>query len=98
MKIFFLFALLFCTTYRIIQVNGNGNDYITLPDLHEGMIIASNNGKALFLYKNGKKHSFPDFHTFTAMGFNGAAIKKMKSEDLSKVPKGPDDSEKHPKG
>jgi hypothetical protein len=52
------------------------------------MVLASPNGKALYLYQNHQLRPFPDFHTFTAMGFNAAEIKKMRSDIISKLPKG----------
>ena len=83
----FTFLLVLIGLFINCLVYGNRHgDFVEEPV--EGMVIATTNGKALFLYKQGKKHPFPDFHTITAMGFNGADIKKMKPEFLQKIPKG----------
>jgi len=83
-----LFYLITIFLFLLIGVIGNrqhGN-FVEAPV--EGMVIATPNGKALFLYKGGLLKAFPDFNTFTEMGFNSADIKKMRPEHMHKIPKG----------
>jgi len=76
-----LLALLIATSSR--QEHGK---FVEVPV--EGMVIATPNGKALFLYKGGLLKAFPDFNTFTEMGFNSADIKKMRPEAMGKLTRG----------
>ena len=80
-------ALLVLLSLAQTQGSKHGPMFLDRPE--EGMVISTTNGKALYLFKDNKKHPFPDFHTFTAMGFNGADIKKMRPEVLKKVRDGP---------
>ncbi len=67
---------------------GRGAGIQFIDHATDGMVLSTTNGKALYLYKQGAKHPFPDFHTFTAMGFNSADIQKMRPEIINKIPDG----------
>lgn len=53
----------------------------------EGKVIKGNRN-ALFLVKNGQRHLFPDFWTFTQMGFTTESIKKVSDTVLNNIPLG----------
>jgi hypothetical protein len=61
-------------------------DFVEEPE--DNMVLSGVKGKALFLFKDGKKKMFPDFHTFTAMGFDQTSIRRMKDEKLATIPQG----------
>ena len=54
----------------------------------ENMVLSGVKGKALYLFKEGKRHLFPDFYTFTAMGFNHTSIHRMVDDKLGALPIG----------
>ena len=54
----------------------------------EGMVLSGIKGKALYLFKGGKRHMFPDYYTFTAMGFNQTSIYRMSDDKLGALPTG----------
>jgi hypothetical protein len=56
-----------------------------LDEAEENMVISTVSGKALYLFKDGSKHLFPDFHTFTAMGFNQSSIHMMRQDKLNQI-------------
>ena len=62
--------------------SGKRGGYVSTPE--DGMVISGTKGKALFLYSNSLKRQFPDFHTFTMMGYNTSNIRKMKDELIDK--------------
>ena len=53
----------------------------------EGKVIKGNRN-ALFLVKNGQRHLFPDFWTFSQMGFTTESIKKVSDTVLNTIPLG----------
>lgn len=56
----------------------------------EGMVLSGLKGKALYLYTKDKQLSqFPDFYTFTAMGYNMSSIRRMRDDNLLAIPRGP---------
>lgn len=54
---------------------------------YEGQVVKGNRN-ALYLVKDGKKRLFPDFYTFSHMGFNAGMVKKIPDDDLSAIPLG----------
>ena len=54
----------------------------------ENMVLSGVKGKALYLFKGGKRHLFPEFYTFTAMGFNHTSIHRMVDDKLGALPIG----------
>jgi hypothetical protein len=57
-------------------------------DVYDGKVIKGNRN-ALFLVENGARRQFPDFYTFTHMGFNVTNIMKIKDDILNSIPLGP---------
>ena len=57
--------------------------------ISDGMVIKGNRN-ALFLVKDGTKHQFPDFYTFSTMGYNMSHIRKVPDDALKRIPLGPD--------
>lgn len=53
----------------------------------EGKVVKGNRN-ALFLIRKGQRHMFPNFYTFTHMGFNVSAIEKIPDDILSAMPSG----------
>lgn len=53
----------------------------------EGQIVKGNRN-ALYLVRDGKKKVFPDFYTFTQMGFTVDAVKKISDDVLNSIPLG----------
>ena len=70
-------------------LDGNRHKVEFTDQAVENTVYATPNGKALFLYKDGHLKAFPDFHTFSEMGFNSADIKKMRPDLMNKIPRGP---------
>lgn len=56
-------------------------------DEWEGKVVKGNRN-ALYLVKNGQRHIFPDFWTFTQMGFTTESINKIPDTDLNNIPIG----------
>lgn len=54
---------------------------------YEGKVIKGNRN-ALFLVQGGKRSAFPDFYTFTQMGFNMSVIQKIPDDILNRIPMG----------
>ncbi len=52
--------------------------------IHEGEVVKGNRN-AIYLVKDGKKHLFPDFHTFISMGFNQSSVKKIPDITLDSI-------------
>jgi hypothetical protein len=61
---------------------------IVSPVEIEGKVITGQRGKALFLVKNGEKLMFPDFFTFSKMGYDSSVITKVSEEVLHGLPVG----------
>ena len=55
---------------------------------YEGKVIKGNRN-ALFLVNHGQRTAFPDFYTFTQMGFNMSVIAKIPDVELNAIPMGP---------
>lgn len=51
----------------------------------EGKVITGQKGKALFLVRQGKKLMFPDFYTFTKLGYNVSMINKVSDDTLHEL-------------
>lgn len=62
------------------------NRLVTTPE--DGMVLSGLRGKALYLYKQKQLLQFPDFYTFSAMGYNMSNIRRMKDEMLLQIPRG----------
>jgi len=62
------------------------NRVVTKPV--EGMVLSGMRGKALYLYTKAQLQQFPDYYTFTAMGFNMSGIHRMRDELLQAIPRG----------
>ena len=60
--------------------------YVVAND-YEGKVIKGNRN-ALFLVQGGRRSSFPDFYTFTQMGFNMSIIQKIPDDILNNMPMG----------
>ena len=77
-----LLACLFlaCLVQQSWQVDVN-------PAKYEGKVIKGNRN-ALFLVQRGKRTAFPDFYTFTQMGFNMSSIAKIPDDVLNAIPLG----------
>lgn len=56
--------------------------------ISNGMVIKGNRN-ALFLVRDGTKQLFPDFYTFTKMGYNMSMIRKIPEDALKSIPLGP---------
>jgi hypothetical protein len=54
---------------------------------YEGKVIKGNRN-ALFLVQNGQRLQFPDFYTFTQMGFNMSVIQKIPDPIMNAIPLG----------
>ena len=54
---------------------------------YEGKVVKGNRN-ALYLIQNGQKLQFPDFYTFTQMGFNMSVINKIPDPVLHSIPIG----------
>lgn len=54
----------------------------------ENTVLSGVKGKALYLFQKGEKHMFPDYYTFTAMGFNQSSIRRMREDKLDTIPEG----------
>lgn len=54
---------------------------------YEGQVVKGNRN-ALFLVQQGQRLQFPDFYTFTHMGFNLSVIKKIPDPELHSIPLG----------
>lgn len=50
--------------------------------------VVKGNRNALYLVRKGKRHMFPDFHTFTQMGFNTTSVNKIPDDELNRMPMG----------
>lgn len=68
------------------RANRGGMNHIDQPE--DGMVLSGTKSKALYLYKSGLKSIFPDFHTFTSMGFNLSSINVLPEEKLHSIPMG----------
>ena len=71
-----------------LAVNGDRiSRIVKTPE--DGMVLSGLKGKALYLY-NGPKGSlmqFPDFYTFSAMGYNMSSIRRMQDDQLLAIPR-----------
>lgn len=54
---------------------------------YEGKVVKGNRN-ALFLVQDGRRSAFPDFYTFTQMGFNMSVIQKIPDDILNNMPMG----------
>ena len=54
---------------------------------YEGKVIKGNRN-ALYLVQNGQRLQFPDFYTFTQMGFNMSVIQKIPDPIMHAMPLG----------
>lgn len=54
---------------------------------YEGEVVKGNRN-ALFLVRGGHRLMFPDFYTFTQMGFNMSVIRKIPDPELNAIPVG----------
>ena len=54
---------------------------------YEGEVVKGNRN-ALFLVRGGERLMFPDFYTFTQMGFNMSVIRKIPDPVLNSIPVG----------
>jgi hypothetical protein len=61
--------------------------YIAAVDKWEGKVVKGTRN-ALFLVQKGRKHLFPDFYTFSHMGFNLSSIVKIPDDELGRLPTG----------
>ena len=59
-----------------------------IGDKYNGKVVKGNRN-ALFLVRNGARRQFPDFYTFTKMGFNVSNILKIRDDILTSIPLGP---------
>jgi len=82
MVVFFFFVLLYAGT-----VSGDRVSRLVREPV-EGMVLSGLRGKALYLYNKAQLQQFPDFYTFTAMGFNMSSIHRMRDEALLNIPRG----------
>ncbi len=79
-SVLLLSLFLLCVAQRSLQVSVD-------PAKYEGKVIKGNRN-ALFLVKDGKRSTFPDFYTFTHMGFNMSVISKIPDDVLNAIPLG----------
>ena len=56
-------------------------------DAYEGKIVKGNRN-ALYLVEKGKKRLFPDFYTYSKMGFTAEHVMKIPDKDLESIPLG----------
>lgn len=54
---------------------------------YDGKVVKGNRN-ALFLVQDGRRSAFPDFYTFTQMGFNMSVIQKIPDDILNNMPMG----------
>lgn len=78
-----LLFLLICLLYYARFVVTDGSE----ARKWEGKVVKGNRN-ALFLIRKGQRHMFPDFYTFSHMGFNVSAIEKIPDDILSTIPLG----------
>lgn len=79
----FILLLVVITTARHPRMR---LDFLEEPP--ENQVLSGVKGKALYLYQNGQKHMFPDYYTFTAMGFNQSSIRRMREDRIDSIPEG----------
>ena len=60
--------------------SGSGGDY-------EGKIVKGNRN-ALFLVQKGQRRQFPDFYTFSKMGYDAVMVQKIPDDILNAIPLG----------
>lgn len=72
-----ILILLFCFYFFLIC---SENDY-------EGKVVKGTRN-ALFLVEHGKKRMFPDFYTYTRMGFTIDQVQKLPDNILESIPMG----------
>ena len=53
----------------------------------DGQLLKGNRN-GIYYVNGGVRHLVPDFYTFTHMGFNVSAIRKVKDDELSAIPEG----------
>lgn len=63
--------------------------FVSSSDLsrYEGKVVKGNRN-ALYLIEDGKKRLFPDFNTYSKMGFEATTIAKITDKDLESIPLG----------
>jgi hypothetical protein len=64
----------------VMSLSGGSENY-------EGQVVKGNRN-ALYLVRNGQRAQFPDFYTFTQMGYNMSVIRKIPDADLNSIPLG----------
>lgn len=60
--------------------SGGGGEY-------EGKVLKGNRN-ALFLIQKGHRRQFPDFYTFSKMGYDAAVVQKIPDDILNAIPMG----------
>ncbi len=83
-----LLYLVYLTSYLAEGKRGRHHVPRFVEEPEEDMVLSGVKGKALYLFKDGKRHMFPDFYTFTAMGFNHTSIYRMSDDKLGMLPTG----------
>ena len=76
----FFTTVLLCLLHVALSSAPSDNKY-------EGKVIKGNRN-ALYLVQNGRRNQFPDFHTFSNMGFNMTSISKIPDDILNAIPLG----------